>query len=106
MYIVGYTLNGKNFAIRSWYLDSVWAVEPVDRASCNVFKNHKVAEKYYKKAVNEFRTNLKKEFQGGKVWIRKVGSPKNPFIITPFDPNCYDMNKYGWAKVKFAAKTA
>lgn len=104
-YIVGYTVNGQNFALRSWYLDSVWAVAPVDRATCNIFRDYQTAEKYYKKAVSEFRWNLKPQFRGGKVWIRKTGSSKNPFHVG--SPNRdYDWNKYGWDKVPFSLKTA
>ncbi len=104
-YIVGYTLNNQDFALRSWYLDSVWAIEPGKDGSCNIFKNHKIAEKYYKKAHVEFRKNLKEEYRGGRIWIRKLTSSKNPFIILDqIDPKCYDMNRCGWQKVKFDLK--
>lgn len=100
-YIVGYTVNGKDYALRSWYMDSVWVMKAP--ATCNVFKDYKTAERYYKKAVSEFRWNLKPEFRGGKVWIRKVGSSKNPFKVEV--PTKEDWESNGWAKVPFSLKT-
>lgn len=103
MYIVGYTVNGEHFGLRSWYMDSVFAVSPVSGSKINVFNTSQAAERYYKKAINEFRKNLKKEFLGGKVWIRRVGSSKNPFVIAPFTPN-FEFSHYGYMKVNFSLK--
>jgi hypothetical protein len=107
MYIVGYTVNGEDFALRSWYLDSVWAIKPTaEGCTCNVFRDHKTAERYCAKAKNSFHANLKEQYRGGKVWIRKVGSSKNPFqIVAPFSAHdLNDLAKHGWAKVKFFPK--
>jgi len=103
-YIVGYTVNGKDLGIRSWYMDSVWAILPsgTEDTKINVFKNFKVAEKYYKKFTNDLRSNLKKEWQGGKVWIRKTGSSQNPFKLEPFTDR--DFAYEDWIKVGFSPK--
>lgn len=108
-YIVGYTVNGQDFGLRNWYMDSVWAIAPNSTiesrdSKINVFKTHALAEKYYRRACTDFWKNLKPEFRGGKVWIRKVNSSKNPFTISPVDPNGYSFNYYGYDKLPFWKK--
>jgi hypothetical protein len=102
-YIVGYTVKNQNFGLRLWYMDSVFAITPnptPESTDCrlNAFKNYKIAEKYYRRACVDFWKNLKPEFRGGRVWIRKVGSSKNPFAVEPITSKSDVLRLSFWSK--------
>jgi hypothetical protein len=91
---IGYTLDGKDYAIFLYY-----GAIGVSHEIAKVFVNQAELDKYYKRAVKYLKAGtrndnptweggcvVKDEFKGGKVWIRKINSHKNPFLFLDVDP--------------------